>query len=831
MSSEKQVDEESPGVSEKTANSDEDKKKEEATNGDIHEQRAAVPTADTDNPMTIRNCGIVLLVIVVIFAIGIIIGVSTRTTSSDEVEEGTEAPTEEEDDGMVFNRITSFPICMQLDEYCNGPNATNAEIIYASEDGMMLAYTDASYSAIGLINITDPVNPVPSGVIDMGGEPTSLIVTGNYIVVGVNTSPDFINPSGVLKIVDMETATIYHEMDLGGQPDSVALSPDKTYIAVAIENERDEDRVVEDPEVDAGGLPQMPPGYLVVVDSSNADPKMWTSSIVDLVGLPGLVEPSDPEPEYVDINADNVCVVTLQENNALVLVDLPTLEVITSFTAGMVDLSQIDIADDGIITVVDSLSSVPREPDGVAWIGTEFFATADEGDWNGGSRGFTIYNLSGDGVYTSGITMEWEAMRLGEYPDGRSDNKGNEPENVRYAEYGNKQLLFVNSERSSLVFVYNIKDIEAPELLQILPATVGPEGTYAIPDRDLFVVACEEDAREDKMRSHVVIYQRQEQEVPDYPVIVSVDREDGTPRPFAALSALASGGDDMLYTVEDSFFRMSRIFAINATSMPYTIVDDMRVMDTTNMLRQILTANETAILLNDDMTVNLDLEGIDVIEDGSGFWICSEGRGTVADAARPYETPNLIVRLSETAEIEEAVRLPAEVESIQVRFGFEGVAIDGDHVVVTFQRAWQGEEEARLGIFNTVDKTWKFVFYPLDTPISQFGGWVGLSDIESMGEGKFLILERDNQGGPDAALKRLYMISLGDFSIADGSMVPGKRFIRDLIPDLEAGGRSVIEKVEGLAIDDAGNVWINTDNDGVDDNSGENLLLNLGDVL
>jgi secreted PhoX family phosphatase len=44
---------------------------------------------------------------------------------------------------------------------------------------------------------------------------------------------------------------------------------------------------------------------------------------------------------------------------------------------------------------------------------------------------------------------------------------------------------------------------------------------------------------------------------------------------------------------------------------------------------------------------------------------------------------------------------------------------------------------------------------------------------------------------------------------------------------LSTGGM-VVEKVEGLAVDSVGNVWINNDNDGVDDNSGEQLLLNLG---
>ena len=48
----------------------------------------------------------------------------------------------------------------------------------------------------------------------------------------------------------------------------------------------------------------------------------------------------------------------------------------------------------------------------------------------------------------------------------------------------------------------------------------------------------------------------------------------------------------------------------------------------------------------------------------------SEGGGTLGDEARPFETPNLLIRLNEDAVIEEVVLLPEEVAAIQVRFGF-----------------------------------------------------------------------------------------------------------------------------------------------------------------
>lgn len=58
------------------------------------------------------------------------------------------------------------------------------------------------------------------------------------------------------------------EIDLGGQADALAVSPDKKYIAVAIENERDEDLGDRFPL-------QITAGFLAVVDSSDAGPKEW----------------------------------------------------------------------------------------------------------------------------------------------------------------------------------------------------------------------------------------------------------------------------------------------------------------------------------------------------------------------------------------------------------------------------------------------------------------------------------------------------------------------------------------------------------------------------
>ena len=187
----------------------------------------------------------------------------------------------------------------------------------------------------------------------------------------------------------------------------------------------------------------------------------------------------------------------------------------------------------------------------------------------------------------------------------------------------------------------------------------------------------------------------------------------------------------------------------------------------------------------------------------------------------------MLLHLSEEAVIEKCITLPSDFPS-QVRYGFEGVAQDGDHVVIAIQRPWGDEEHPRLAIYNYVTEEWKYAFYPLDEVESQYGGWVGLSDISNVGEGEFLVLERDNQGGPDAAIKRVYKIDLGVYIFSDGTKI-NKELVIDLMEELEKGNGSVIEKVEGLAVTGAGDIWINSDNDGVDDNSGEQILMKVGE--
>jgi hypothetical protein len=762
-------------------------------------------------------------------AVGVLLGsLLTGCGGSDD-----DTPVSVSNSSMFFNRTATFPVCAQVGDSCESSTETAAEIVAASTDGMTLIYSNSPGKKIGFVDIADVNNPSGLGNLAMGGEPTSVSVVGSYAVVGVNTSANFTNPSGKLVVVDIATRKEVASLVLPGQPDSVAASKDGKFIAIAIENERDE-------SVNGGAIPQLPAGSLVIVDVAGA-PATWKSRTVDLTGIAG-VAPTDPEPEYVSINDDNIAVVTLQENNHIALVDLATGKITKHFSAGSVTLDKIDLTDaprPNQVSFTETQADRLREPDGVTWISKSQFITANEGDYKGGSRSFTVFNSDGTVAYESGNTLEHLMARIGHYNDKRSDAKGNEPENAAFGRFEGTDYAFIASERSSVLAVYDLSLANKPSYKQVLPAALAPEGVLTIPSRNLVVAASELDDRAALARSSLNIYQYQKAAA-SYPTIESTNRGDGTPIPWGAMSGLASPSTgSVVYAIEDSFFRGNRIFEIDTASKPAKLQKEIRITDPNKKIAALAATlpdakdanafddTDLAAMVNADGSVNIDPEGISIAT-GGGFWIASEGAGTVGEAARPVLSANLVFKVSATGVIEDIVQLPAEINAKQARFGFEGLAESGGKLVVAFQRAWAGDVQPRIGVYDLTLKTWSFMFYPLDPMASPAGGWVGLSEITALGNNRFMVVERDNQFGPDARIKRLYTI---DLSTATNGSTLTKVLARDLLADLKVPKGNVYEKFEGATVTANGDVWIVNDNDGVDDNSGETQMLNLGKLF
>jgi DNA-binding beta-propeller fold protein YncE len=117
-----------------------------------------------------------------------------------------------------------------------------------------------------------------------------------------------------------------------------------------------------------------------------------------------------------------------------------------------------------------------------------------------GTRSFSIWNgLTGQLVYDSKNQIDTKAVELGKYPDGRSDDKGCEPEGITIGRVGNNNLLFVGLERANAVTIYDITNPTKPVFSQWLNTGVGPEGVLFISadkspnGKSLFIASSETD--------------------------------------------------------------------------------------------------------------------------------------------------------------------------------------------------------------------------------------------------------------------------------------------------------------------------------------------------
>ncbi len=662
-----------------------------------------------------------------------------------------------------FERLLNFKV-----------NGAVAEIVAATPNGRTLLYTNATDKKVGVVDISNPAQPRETITINMNGEPTSIAVTpdGRWALATVAAGNSHL---AVISLPDGEIHTI---IQLGGQPDSVAISPNGRYAAIAIENERDE-------SLNSGRMPQSPVGFLTIVDLVG-QPMRWRTRDVSLLGL-NMRFPEDPEPEYVTINRFNEVAVTLQENNHIVIVDLPTGRIKRDFPAGT-STHPADLKRNNDIALSDLLIDAPREPDAIVWTPRGNLLTANEGDYTvdlaagrfAGGRDFTIFAPSGNLVYESGADVEIEAIKHGHYPDARSAAKGVELEGATVGIYNGQSLAFVGSERGNFVVVYNINNERQPQFVQLLPTGISPEGLLAIPQRGLFVTANEVDGS-------ISIFAVARGIPPSYPFIVSNGIS------WSAISGLANGPGRTFYAVPDSIFTPSRIFTMSLGNPLLGI--PTRV---TNVL---------------NLPGNYDLEGIATRPDG-GWWVVSEGAGA---AGATTATKNLLLHINPNGSIARTVELPAAVNARQVQFGFEGVttSTDGSQVYVAFQREWS-DDPARLvkiGRFTPATGEWRFFHYPIEAAATTPGAWVGLSEITRIDDTTFAILERDNQLNAAARIKRLYVVSIAGITPAAVGERPPV-LTKTLLRDLRVEDGFILEKAEGVLRLANGNFIVINDNDG-----------------
>ena len=742
------------------------------------------------------------------------------------------------DTQSTFERTATYPVYENRPEGEDKSAETVAEISTVSKDGNTLIHTDASAQRIGFIDISDPNAPKGLGTLDLKAqghakdEPTSVAVYGDYLLVVIDeTAGDFANPKGRVDIVRISDRTRVSSIDLKGQPDSIAISPagapGKPKAAIAMENQRDE-------ELNDGNLPQLPTGFVQTIDLSG-DAKDWKATpirfeddkdkLLNVVKKAGLDTPEDLEPEYVSINGKNQLAVTLQENNGVAIIDLQANRITNVFSAGSAEVKGVDTKSDKIINPTDTLPATPREPDAIAWIDDNHVATANEGDWKGGTRGWTVFDASGKIVWDAGNSVENLAIRHGLHNNKRAKKKGVEIEGIATAKMNGTNYAFVGSERSNFVAVYNVNDPANPQFVQMLFTTNGPEGILPIPERNMLAVSSEVDEADNAVRSAVTLYRLGGEE--SQPSIVSADQGDA-PIGWGALGALTADPKDAnrLYAASDSAYANGWVYTIDASKQPAVITE------------------RRAVKRDGAPAEDLDIEGISVAADG-GFWIASEGK---------KGKDNRLFHTDKDLNITSAVELPADVAEHIGKWGLEGVSSTKDEngveqLFVAVQRplwkdpeakdreALEGDNTTRIGKYDTKTKQWQWFGYELEKSAGK-GDWMGLSEITALDDKHLLVIERDKLNGPDAKVKRVMKVTLpegraeGAAASANGLALPmvNKELAVDVLPKLRATNGWTQEKLEGFTIAADGQMYAVTDNDALEDATGETVFLRLGKV-
>ncbi|MDT0166507.1 choice-of-anchor I family protein [Actinotalea sp. AC32] len=459
-------------------------------------------------------------------------------------------------------------------------DAASAEIVAFHAASRRLFTVNALAGAVDVIDARDVSAPRAEGrlvaartrsadgsVIPDGAVANSVAVRADGLGVVAVEAPTKTDP-GWLVLFDADDPEVrpLGAVRVGAQPDMVALDARGRTAVVANEGEPDDDFAV-DPEgsVSVVSLPARPgvPAQDAVRTAGFGAYDDGSSVLRAGVRVFGpVVDPARPvstnlEPEYVAI-ADGTAYVTLQEANALAVVDLAAAHVTDVLPLAPrdfgVDGFGLDPSDrDGVTAVrtVAGLRGLPM-PDAVAAYssrGATYLVTANEGDareWGGyeegvrvkdlgsdgvppicdgsplvgraadadlgrlsvttasglradgacyeelyafGTRSFSVWDTQGRLVFDSGDALERvtaaavpgfaNSNHTESAGDGRSDDKGPEPEGVTVGEVRGRTYAFVGLERVGGVVVF---DITVPQESRFVTYVNNRDFTVSVED-------------------------------------------------------------------------------------------------------------------------------------------------------------------------------------------------------------------------------------------------------------------------------------------------------------------------------------------------------------
>jgi hypothetical protein len=328
---------------------------------------------------------------------------------------GDDGATEPSPTGLSLTTLSSF-------QHAGGTSA--AEITAFDAASKRLFVVNGALGSVDVLNLADPAAPVLVGTITLGaGEAVNSVAVKHGIVAlavqaAAKTDPGRVVFFAANAAFGATTAPApLASVTVGALPDMLTFSPDGRTVWVANEGEPNSYGLAD--SVDPEGSISLIDVSTLRADSVNptltvrtADFRAFNDQIATLrsqgVRLygPGATVAQDLEPEYITVDADSSRAwVTLQENNAIALVDAATAKVVGIFPLGTKDFNVagagLDASDEDGGTNTNSgtpaVSIVPRPvkgmylPDAIASYqvnGLTYLITANEGDARADWPGF-----------------------------------------------------------------------------------------------------------------------------------------------------------------------------------------------------------------------------------------------------------------------------------------------------------------------------------------------------------------------------------------------------------------------------------------------------------
>ncbi|RPI67658.1 MAG: calcium-binding protein, partial [Ignavibacteriae bacterium] len=617
-----------------------------------------------------------------------------------------------------------------LSRYTASPAAFDqgaAEVVAYDPLTKHAVISNAPANKITFVNLTNPASPVFVRDVLLSaynGYVNSLAIKNGLVAVALEDGTSKANPG---KVLLFDNAGGFRSVvTVGALPDMVTFTPDGQKIVVCNEGEP-LNNYAADPEGTVSIItvtnPASPTVQTVSFSSLNGKQDSLRHMGIRIYGRNATVA-QDLEPEYAAITADGrTAYVTLQENNALAIIDIATATLTRVVALGFKDYSR----------------GLPQ---------AQVFEWANRPDLGVTAAGQTIKLGGFSGLWFEGFGANSNKLRFLTHPD-RGPNA--EPVVLRGS----------------------------------------PRRPFALPNYQAEVVRFELD----KTTGAFTIIDR-----------VKLWRQDGT-TPISGRPNLQAAGQGIAYTDE---FGVD----LNGNDIP-----------------------------ND--AFGGDLEGISVDALGN-WWMIDEYRPAIYNFApngtliNRYVAGGTAASVGATAGAYGVEALPAVYAQRRNNRGFEACAIEGDILYAFIQSPIDNPDVAndansrasafcRILAFNTVTKTVVGEYlYPMH---ERFAGTDKIGDAVSIGNGKFMVVERDDATGIRAR-KYVFEVDLKGATnlVATPPTLPLGRTIESLSfaectqygirpvhkkksVFLPGVGYGDVDKVEGIARIDANTFAVINDND------------------